>query len=870
MSQSELNTTEAAGMNLEPALPCLLQPQFSQIPEELKTLPNWVLFVSRWTGTKWTKRPIQPSGYGANTTNLKHWSSFEAVKLAYEQAVQREFIEVHERGSGPKRVPIGGIGFVFDGKPDENGLVYAGVDFDKVISNNEIASIAVERIKRIGSYTELSVSNTGLHVIVKARPLEHGVSHGGVEVYTHGRFFTMTGHAPANAVIVAAPDAIEALVAELKSSLGRSSGLATAGLAPKDEQRENLEWFERLRPEQKKKVLEYATGYLAEHSNVFKLTQDGGNYADYLHVTLALARSGVDEAEDMFVAAASNVTDADPEPDLRKFFQQCETAKHPEKRVTVATLFYMAAQHGADFTQWVHNGKSVLFVPGREEECRQELDRAVSENPTTFTLGGRTGPLVILRVPNSDDLPELTKWDGDLPGANVATAADIMLRAERLVWMKKANKGLFRISPPRMFVADYIQQMQGRYGARVLRGIARVPRIDPSGHIEFVHGYDPETGLYHDQKLTFPVLANPALNEARQAVEALVFPFSEYQFDDVAAGGATLLAALFTALERPFIRVAPMFVIRSALPGTGKGLMVRALVRLAFDTIPTVITWGGSSEEFEKRLASLLLQAPPALSIDNANAMQIRGDLLEAILTEGAADIRILGRSEMVKIKNRSLLMLTGNNPVITGDMARRALSIDIVPRSADPERDRYRFDPAELIHRKRQKLLQAAFTAMKAFRQAGMPEFGLPGVGSYEEWTRKVRDLVYWLTDYDVSEAFRRNKAEDPRRQDDAALLAALYQYFSSNPFTAADIAAVHKKVSEFRRIPNNQAACSPSENALHSAIENVFGRQGSDDAQRIGSWARRVKGVPLGGFVLETHLNPARNANEIIIRQV
>ena len=137
-----------------------------------------------------------------------------------------------------------------------------------------------------------------------------------------------------------------------------------------------------------------------------------------------------------------------------------------------------------------------------------------------------------------------------------------------------------------------------------------------------------------------------------------------------------------------------MFVVRSSMPGTGKGLIVRGLVRLAFDTAPVVITWGGSSEEFEKRLAALLLQTPAVLSIDNANGMQIKGDLLESIITEGCADIRPLGYSKIVKVRNRSFVTLTGNNPIITGDMARRTLSIDILPRSADPERDRYPVQP--------------------------------------------------------------------------------------------------------------------------------------------------------------------------------
>ena len=140
------------------------------------------------------------------------------------------------------------------------------------------------------------------------------------------------------------------------------------------------------------------------------------------------------------------------------------------------------------------------------------------------------------------------------------------------------------------------------------------------------------------QPSTFRQTPRAMMPEA--AVEVLLFPFSKYKFDDPAAGRALLLAAIFTAIERPFLPVAPMFVVRSSMPGTGKGMIVRSLVRLAFDTEPVAITWGGNSEEFEKRLAALLLQTPGVLSIDNANGMQIKGDLLESIITEGRADIR--------------------------------------------------------------------------------------------------------------------------------------------------------------------------------------------------------------------------------------
>lgn len=58
---------------------------------------------------------------------------------------------------------------------------------------------------------------------------------------------------------------------------------------------------------------------------------------------------------------------------------------------------------------------------------------------------------------------------------------------------------------------------------------------------------------------------------------------------------------------------------------------------------------------------------------------------------------------------------------------------------------------------------MEAAFSIMRAFRQAGMPQYpNLPAIGSFKDWSRKVRDLVYWLTDCDVSEGLHLNKAED------------------------------------------------------------------------------------------------------------
>jgi hypothetical protein len=75
----------------------------------------------------------------------------------------------------------------------------------------------------------------------------------------------------------------------------------------------------------------------------------------------------------------------------------------------------------------------------------------------------------------------------------------------------------------------------------------------------------------------------------------------------------------------------------------------------------------------------------------------------------------------------------------------------------------------------------------MRAYRIAGLPAPELPAVGSFPQWQRHVRDLVFWLFEYDLSEQFEKNKEDDPERQNDAALLAALYGRYETGAFKAA-----------------------------------------------------------------------------------
>ena len=100
-------------------------------------------------------------------------------------------------------------------------------------------------------------------------------------------------------------------------------------LTAKGEQTADAEtnaWFGKLTPEKQSEVVKYAALHIANNSKLFELTVNGGNYQEYLKLTLAIARSGVAEAEDIFVEAASTAKDADTDEVLTKLFRNCEAA----------------------------------------------------------------------------------------------------------------------------------------------------------------------------------------------------------------------------------------------------------------------------------------------------------------------------------------------------------------------------------------------------------------------------------------------------------------------------------------------------------------------------------------------------------------
>jgi putative DNA primase/helicase len=148
---------------------------FEQIPAELKDYDQWLLWkIEPQLKGRPKKVPYTISGYKASSTNPETWSSFDEV------------FEIYQKSAGA----YSGIGFVFT-KEDP----YICIDYDHIIDSIGIIDPEIsEEIKIYNSYSEISQSGTGIHVIVTGTVPGSRKRGNGREIYGDGQFIAITGN----------------------------------------------------------------------------------------------------------------------------------------------------------------------------------------------------------------------------------------------------------------------------------------------------------------------------------------------------------------------------------------------------------------------------------------------------------------------------------------------------------------------------------------------------------------------------------------------------------------------------------------------------------------------------------------------------
>ena len=899
----------------------ILAVDLDAIPEQLKELSRWVLWKPLPSGddpSALTKSPFDCrfTDDRASSTRPETWSDFERAASAY---AARE-----TNGAGGIMIALGG------------GL--AGVDLDNAIDSEtgDLTAVAQQIVNRMQSYTELSVSGTGIRIFVRA-PEAPGKKFGNVEVYTRGRFLTVTGRQ-----IPGTPSTIEdrgAELAALRDELDAARQAGRPARAPRDpnatplneafpgvtvlgvpddeilrrasevcgERFDNLWSGDDSAYESRSQADLALAGDLAfmcgpgEEERVESLMRQSGlvrekwDRDDYLprftiprafegrdnfyrweilpvigrgryrrdHVTEAAAGPGpAVEAEDATaVCPAVGDEDMGAEPDDDGSSGAPSWMNRPTIVVGPELDAILAELEGHLAELMFQRGERLVQVTVGQEERReadapadQRGSRSATITPVTVEQVQRLMSRHVRFVRLTDDTEDATG------GADEATGEETTQPARG---RGRKRRSLKQVAAPKNLAQLFAKCGQWQ-NIPHLKGLAASPFMRADGVVVSTPGYDPVSGFFlvASSVQWLPVPENPTPEDVAGAVALLHDLVADFPFGSPANLSAWM-AGLLTAAGRPAIDgPAPMLVVDANRRGTGKSKLGRQIGIITSGTEPTEISWTSDEKEMENRLASLLGSGANFATFDNA-AGSLRNPVLERFLTSNEFCFRGFFRQELVKLPNRTMLGISGNNLTIRGDLGRRIIRCRLETTLEAPEtRDGFRHADIEAYAVANQPaLLAAALTILRAHAVAGfaacpvrvtnadgtVTEVPARPVGSFEEWDRVVRHAVLraGLADPMVTQDEAREEDEDDVKL--RALLEAWHNLNHTSPWTLS-------RLLEEVFGADGQPDTTPNAVTLAEAIREITdaapGRV--PEPKLLAYKLRDAKDKTLGGFTL------------------
>lgn len=364
-------------------------------------------------------------------------------------------------------------------------------------------------------------------------------------------------------------------------------------------------------------------------------------------------------------------------------------------------------------------------------------------------------------------------------------------------WVRRTNQvdGTPKLIPtdPSQKLARMIMHDQGEWPFLEVSSLVATPTFDVAAGVPITKaGINPETGLLatFSENDFRPLLEGLSQEDARERLEWVHGQlFRSMPFDNEVSR-AVAMSAVLTAIVRPTLRAAPMHLFDAAMPGTGKSKLATIVGIIATGIEPGASAWASCEEENEKRLSSLLRLGQPVILFDNIDAARgdiIGGSKLNIVLTQDAAWMRVLGKSEQELLSTRVMLLGTGNNLRVVGDTMRRVVKCRLDAKDPDPERRVFDWDPVQVAKEHRHEIVIKLLEAMVAYHEAGRPGTAT-AVGSFEEWNF-VQGLLTWCGFEDPAKSMWTIKANDADRR---SLLKAFETWtfaFENDAVSAADI---------------------------------------------------------------------------------
>jgi hypothetical protein len=407
---------------------------------------------------------------------------------------------------------------------------------------------------------------------------------------------------------------------------------------------------------------------------------------------------------------------------------------------------------------------------------------------------------------------------GNMPRAVPVTAEAVRVFAHEIcvpvkVIVIKGQSAKVRTTLSHDIANLYLHGLEGQWGLKPFNGITTAPILLDDGSFRDASGYDEASGLWCHQIPEVCVPEQPIEEDSREALYQLRYFFRTFAFADadmthsdklgvnvvrleknvpIGLDESCFLVSLMTAVCRASLVLAPGVLATAPAfsgAGTGKGLAVKAMCIIASGAPPSAFTGGHDHAEFDKRLSAALVDARPAIFLDNYNAKTLTSDILSSALTENPCDVRPLGHTKMVKLHTRTFVAMTGNAVQIAEDMARRVLKIDFDAKVENPELRPFKPGFLSAVYNERSTLLGYVLTIWRWGRQKATQLTRGKPLGSYEQWAQWCRDPLITLGTRDPVDRLAATKAADPKRKRILDVFDAWWQAHQNVPRLAKEL---------------------------------------------------------------------------------
>lgn len=448
--------------------------------------------------------------------------------------------------------------------------------------------------------------------------------------------------------------------------------------------------------------------------------------------------------------------------------------------------------HGGKNYKLYKQSRLIQHSRGRTNRTTDETKALLKALPDFFDMGGQ-----LVRVLNGQVIP--------LCEASLSYALGSVAQYYQETTDKKGKVTREDIDPPPQVVKQLLG-MGAQRGLKPLQAVITAPTITADNHIVYKRGYDARSQLYLDIDTDLPKPKTvPTREDLTNSYRSLMDIIDTFKLkNDI--DRSVVLSAFLTAVVRPGIDKAPIYALDAPTKGSGKTYLAECIGALALGYLPAMTPTSKAGDgEIKKTLLPKLMQGERAIIFDN-----ILGDFnsvsLATFITSTVYTDRILGSSQTISLPNKSIVLLTGNNLSLAGDLPRRCVSARIDTGEENPIKAKHDLSklggvkPDRYILQNRQRLVMDCITIVRGFLVSNDSIFqqglGAEITNTFEQWGKLARQPIRHLAQLgidsslrDVQESTDKNIASDPHKERTALLVDYLWRLFGSKPFTTKDV---------------------------------------------------------------------------------